>query len=169
MRESASAGVIWKCWSNISFRLDSAILLSASRRLPLSTPNHPSSRGGWSCWWWRSRATGNGDAGSGAEAADRGSANTLPSSLARLFALSLSLSLIHTHTHILSTSFSLTLLLSSAGILRHPYVPSVQPTLSTNLPHPFATTILLLASSVTVRSAPTDDSNGMTDCRAKRN
>ena len=28
-------GVIWKCWSNISFRLDSAILLSASRRLPL--------------------------------------------------------------------------------------------------------------------------------------
>lgn len=35
IRESASAGVIWKCWSNISFRLDSAILLSASRRLPL--------------------------------------------------------------------------------------------------------------------------------------
>ena len=30
------AGAIWKCWSNISFRLDSAILLSASRRLPLS-------------------------------------------------------------------------------------------------------------------------------------
>ena len=27
---------VWKCWSNISFRLDSAILLSASRRLPLS-------------------------------------------------------------------------------------------------------------------------------------
>lgn len=39
IRESASAGVIWKCWSNISFRLDSAILLSASRRLPLY-PNH---------------------------------------------------------------------------------------------------------------------------------
>ena len=156
MRESASAGVIWKCWSNISFRLDSAILLSASRRLPLSTPNHPSSRGGWSCWWRRSRATGNGDAGSGAEAADRGSANTLPSSLARLFALSLSHT--HTHTFSLSTSFSLILLPSSAGILRHPYVPSVQPTLSTNLPHPFSTTILLLASSVTVRSAPTNDS-----------
>lgn len=52
-RESASAGVIWKCWSNISFRLDSAILLSASRRLPL----YPKpSRGGWSRWWRRSRA-----------------------------------------------------------------------------------------------------------------
>lgn len=43
------------------------------------------SRGGWSRWWRRSRARYRGmgmDAGSGAEAADRGSANTLPSSLA---------------------------------------------------------------------------------------
>lgn len=81
MRESASAGVIWKCWSNISFRLDSAILLSASRRLPLYPK--PSELQGrmellveakpgyreWGCW------------DRGFEAADRGSANTLPSSL----------------------------------------------------------------------------------------
>lgn len=42
MREAPLPGVIWKCWSNISFRLDSAILLSASRRLPL--PPNPTSR-----------------------------------------------------------------------------------------------------------------------------
>lgn len=47
IRESASAGVIWKCWSNISFRLDSAILLSASRRLPLYPKPSARSRGGW--------------------------------------------------------------------------------------------------------------------------
>lgn len=87
MRESASAGVIWKCWSNISFRLDSAILLSASRRLPLYPK--PSELQGrmellveakpgyreWGCW------------DRGVEAADRGSANTLPSSLSLLFVL----------------------------------------------------------------------------------
>ena len=159
MRESASAGVIWKCWSNISFRLDSAILLSASRRLPLSTPNHPSSRGGWSCWWWRSRATGNGDAGSGAEAADRGSANTLPSSLARLFALSLSLSYTHTHIYSLprSRSPSYSLLPASSAIptfrpfnLRYPRIfptPSPPPFCFSRPPSPF---VLLLRTIPTV-------------------
>lgn len=28
----SSCEVVWKCWSNISFRLDSAILLSERRR-----------------------------------------------------------------------------------------------------------------------------------------
>lgn len=86
IRESASAGVIWKCWSNISFRLDSAILLSASRRLPLYPK--PSARapgadggggGGGGGGGERGRAAGEreGNGGSGAEAPDRGSANTL--------------------------------------------------------------------------------------------
>lgn len=76
-----------------------------------STPNHSSSRGGWSCWWRRSSATGNGDARSGAEAADRGSANTL---------LPSSRTLILFCRHPRTTN---------------PLVLSVQPTLSTNLPH----------------------------------
>lgn len=138
MRESASAGVIWKCWSNISFRLDSAILLSASRRLPLYPK--PSELQGrmellveakpgyreWGCW-------------------DRGLKRPIEDLQTRCPPLSLLFVLTH----------PLTL------FCWHPppsLVPSVQPTLSTNLPHPFTTTILLLSSSVTVRSAPTDDS-----------
>lgn len=79
IRESASAGVIWKCWSNISFRLDSAILLSASRRLPLypkPSARAPGADGGGG---GGGRAAGErgGNGGSGAEAPDRGSANTL--------------------------------------------------------------------------------------------
>lgn len=67
IRESASAGVIWKCWSNISFRLDSAILLSASRRLPLYPKPSARFRGGWRWrWWWARELLVNG------ETADRG-------------------------------------------------------------------------------------------------
>lgn len=85
IRESASAGVIWKCWSNISFRLDSAILLSASRRLPLYpkpsalAPGANGGGGGGDGDGERGRAAGEreGNVGSGAEAPDRGSANTL--------------------------------------------------------------------------------------------
>lgn len=62
IRESASAGVIWKCWSNISFRLDSAILLSASRRLPLYPK--PSARA--------PRADGSGGSGERAGVGERG-------------------------------------------------------------------------------------------------
>lgn len=104
-----------------------------------STPNHPSSRGGWSCWWRRSRATGNGDAGIGGLKRPIEDLQTRCPPLSLLFVL----------THPLTL------------FCWHPppsLVPSVQPTLSTNLPHPFTTTILLLSSSVTVRSAPTDDS-----------
>lgn len=78
--------VIWKCWSNISFRLDSAILLSASRRLPLllssallpPKPSRGATLGGWYAATARAGGAGAGAAGgSGAEAPDRGSANTL--------------------------------------------------------------------------------------------
>jgi len=107
IRESASVGVIWKCWSNISFRLDSAILLSASRRLPLYPKPSARFRGGWRWrWWWaRELLVNGGNGGSGAEAPDRGSANTLPSLFSCLISPQpSSMSLVHPRPSPSSTS-----------------------------------------------------------------